>query len=234
MSTTLARRQAAQNKKDSDRAFRARQRAELKQLRAQIKDARAARGHRLKAVTEQCRAARRAITERAKRARVRLSESIRRTRSNARGLCLVARGEARTQTIDRIDRAIRALEEERALQSTLRIWGKGKSSSSSSSSRGRARATERRAESDDEVRANIDDPALHVVWEAVKHRIKPKGRSSRTEVFAEWVGEHKAEVFRIMEADAERHLVELVRKERQLAKVIARPQRRAASGDVPF
>lgn len=58
----------------------------------------------------------------------------------------------------------------------------------------RSSASERRAESDDAVRANLP-PELHPTFERVKQTIKPAPRMSRTETFLQWVHEHPAEVF---------------------------------------
>lgn len=136
--------------------------------------------------------------------------------------------------LEHIDQAVRRLNEEQAEQRRLRIWA-GKAPPAGTPT-GRGRSQERRTESDDEVLANIDDPALHVVWEHVKAKIRPKGRSSRTEVFAEWVAEHSAEVYEIIEADAVRHLEQLERQERQLAKALGRKRYREPEGleAVPF
>ena len=74
------------------------------------------------------------------------------------------------------------------------------------------------------------------VWEKVKARIKPRGRTSRTEVFAEWVAENASDVYAIQEADAEKRLHELERQEFLLSKALkrARYERPAGLEAVPF
>lgn len=215
--TALARRQRAQTKREAEAELGRRARAKLKALRADVAAARKLRTVRLREVGANCRAQRKLISERAKRARARLNASIARTRERAKGVCSASRGDAIATTLERIERAAKALEGELREQSTLRIWAKpARSSSSSSSSSGRGRR-ERAEESDDAVASNIDDPGLRIVWAAVKHRIKAGRHRSRTEAFFEWAAEHPAQVYEIQEADAVRHLAELERQERQLA-----------------
>jgi|SRR3990172_312214 len=219
--SALARRQLNQTKKELERDQRKAARAKLQALRAEIRSARQRRREKLRAVGTSCRTARTVISERAKKARARLSDSIKRTRDKARSLCSSARGSARLETLLDIDKAIGKLQEEQAEQARLRAWTdrrKPKGAVVRS-------AREVRSESDDEVLANLDDPGLQVVWEKVKHRIKPGRHRSRTEAFAEWAAEHVSDVYRIQEADAEAHLLKLERDERRLAGALAKPGR---------
>lgn len=62
----------------------------------------------------------------------------------------------------------------------------------------RTSASERRAESDDEVRQNID-PSLWPLWRSVKRRIKASPRKSRTEAFLEYVEAHPSEAHEAIE-----------------------------------
>ncbi len=82
----------------------------------------------------------------------------------------------------------------------------------------RGKRKERQQESDCEVEANIDDPALRVVWEHVKHKIKATPRQSRTESFYQWVHDHSADVYALQEADAERALHQLEEEERRMTR----------------
>lgn len=233
MTTKLAARQLRQTRAELERAARKQASEKLRALRGALKTARAERRERLKSVTSTCRAARTQIAHRAKQARARLNASIKRTREQARNVCGVARGTAKRETLAKLDTALGALDRERAEQRSLRIWLEP-SRASSPSKGGRAR--EQRAESDDEVAANIDDPGLRIVWEKVKARIKPRARTSRTEVFAEWVAEHAADVYAIQEADAERALHELERQEVLLSKALKRARYTEPPGlsAVPF
>lgn len=73
----------------------------------------------------------------------------------------------------------------------------------------RRTGAESRAESDDEVRRNIE-PELRAVWRRVKKTIHGSARLSRTEAFREWCGRNPAEVERIQWEDAERDVDRLV------------------------
>lgn len=221
MAKQLAARQLAQTRLDMERDLKRRDREKLRTLRESIRAAKRSRRTKLREVSTQCREARRRNMERAKRARERLRESIRRTRERARDLCSVSRGEAFANTLHEIEKAVGALEEERALQRQLAVWTKPTSCALPRSSKAR----ERRQESDCEVAANIDEPGLRVVWEHVKQKIKPGPRRSRTEAFLEWAQEHPGEVYAIQEADAERALVELEREERRMARELKKAGR---------
>lgn len=104
-----------------------------------------------------------------------------------------------------------ALELERAEQQRLKIWAGRKKGA-------RVSKVERANESDDMVAAEIDDPGLRIVWEKVKHRIKPGPRKSRAEAFFEWAAENTADVYRIQEADAYEQLERLEREEARLRR----------------
>lgn len=221
MPQTLAQRQLAQTKKESDATIRKRAREKLRRLRDGIRAAKKARAVKLKDVGANCRTARTTISARAKQARARLNDSIKRTREKARTLCSTARGDARIETLSQIDHAVGLLQEELTEQRRLSAWTRKpakKGGAERSSSR-----LERRGESDDEVAANIDDPGLRIVWEHVRHKIKGGKHRSRTEAFAEWAAEHVAQVYAIQEADAERHLQEMERAERKLAGALRKP-----------
>lgn len=237
-SAALARRQLAQTRRENERDLRKRARDRLRQLRQLVREAKQQRRARLRQVTVNCRAARTAITRRAKAARERLRRSIERTRLKARDVCTAARGEAQAQTLELLDRALGALEAERIEQHRNRLWAKPASAMlgrgrGAGAGGGRAQARERGQESDSEVEANIDDPAMLLVWRAVKHRIKPSKRRSRTEAFFEWAAEHSGDVYAIQEADAVRHLEQLEQQERQLARALKKKGRKALD-DVPF
>lgn len=223
MTRNLAARQLAQTRREMERDLKRRDREKLKTLRESIQAAKRSRNAKLREVGAQCRDARRKNMERAKRARERLRASIQRTRERARGLCTVSRGEAYATTLREIERAVGALEEERALQRQLAVWTKP-TKCALPSGRG-AKARERREESDCEVAANIDDPGLRVVWEHVKAKIKGGPRRSRTEAFLEWAHDHPGDVYAVQEADAERALVELEQEERRLAREVKKAGR---------
>lgn len=233
MTRTLAQRQLAQTRKENERDLRRRARDRLRTLRQALREAKLQRRARLRQVTLNCRAARQAITRRAKQARERLRRSVERTRARARDVCSAARGEAHRDALAAIDGRLAELEAERAEQRRLRVWAKPAGRATPAP---RSRTRERQLESDEEVEANLDDPALRVVWRAVKHRIKPGKHRSRTEAFVEWAAEHAGDVYAIQEADAERHLLELEKQERQLARALKKGGRALEDLDdeVPF
>jgi hypothetical protein len=217
----LVQKQKKATRAELERDQRKKAQAKLRALRANIREAKQRKRVRLKEVTSNCREAQRVISARAKSARARLSASIQRTRAKARTVCDVTRTDVRRAALAVIGEAIRDLETERAEQHQLRAWTRPQEKKSDARTSAR-RARELQQESDDEVRNNLEDPGLLIVWEAVKHKIKARGRTSRTEAFAEWLAEHPGEAYEIQEADAVRALEELERQERQLAKALGR------------
>lgn len=229
--SALAKKQLAQTRAEMERDLRKRAMQRLAALRSELKTARAQKRARLKQVGCECRHARKRISARAKAARARLNASIARTREQAKNLCTASKGQARHETLQKIESAMTALDTERATQRQLAAWTRPTTSTKQSKAR-----AESRSESDDEVRNNLEEPGLLIVWDAVKHKIKGRGRTSRTEAFAEWVAEHPSEVYEIQEADAHRQILALEREERLLSKALKRTRYREPAGlaAVPF
>jgi hypothetical protein len=230
----LAKRQKAQTARETDAELGRRARAKLAALRADLKAAKAGRVVKLREVGTNCRVQRKAVSARAKAARARLNASIARTRQRAQSMCSSARGEAYSTTLDAIERTARELQTELGEQRRMRIWATPQKKGPAI--RG-TRGKERAGEADDAVAAEIDDPGLRIVWEAVKHKIKPSGRRSRAEAFFEWAAEHTAQVYEIQERDAVRAIERLEREERQLAGALrkgGRSLRHAMLEAVPF
>ena len=226
---SLVRRQLEQTRKELEREQRSAARERLQGLRSELKAARERRRERMKAVGSDCRSARKRISDRARAARERLNAAIARSRENAKQSCNTVRGEVQSEALAELGRALGALDLERGLQRQLAAWTRPATSTTST-------AREKRSESDDEVRANIEDSAMLAVWERVKGRIKGRGRTSRTEAFAEWIASHSAEVYEIQNAELEREIAELEREERALVTSLKKRQPRAprALAAVPF
>lgn len=218
--SNVVRKQLAETRAQLERDLIRRDREKLRVLREQVREAKRARQVKKRAVSADCRNARKHFNARAKKARERLNASIRRTREQARSVCELARGEVQREGLQHIEKAIGALEGERAVQRQLKAWTRPKVCPTRP-----GRARELRSESDCEVQANIDEPGLRVVWEAVKQRIKAGKRRSRTEAFYEWVAEHPAEVYEIQERDAERAIDALEREERRMAAQVKKATR---------
>jgi len=217
--------QLKRTRTERDQADRKRAQSELVGLRKQIRNAKATRSTKLREVKLCCRKARERNRTRAKQARERLQRSIVNTREKARTICELAKGEAQRSSLRDIDKAVEALNAERTTQRQLLVWTKPK--------RKEATRAERRGESDDEVRNNIDDVGLRIVFDAVRSKIKGSPRRTRTEAFFEWAAEHPAIVYELQEAEAIKELQKLEAEERRIAKALKkrRVTQRAA---VPF
>ncbi len=135
------------------------------------------------------------------------------------------------------DAALREWDEERRYQAQLRRAESGFKRKTAAAERRTAK--ERRAESDDEVRANIPVELVRV-FERVRRSIRGTPRMSRTEAFLHWVDENPDEVYAIQEAQAEKAfrklLAEQTRLERARAPELRRAVRRAETAleAVPF
>nr|QRN75783.1 Hypothetical protein MSR10575_88700 [Sandaracinus sp.] len=98
-------------------------------------------------------------------------------------------------------------------------------------SKSRATASERRRESDDEVRNNIS-PEFVPVFDAVRGRIRDSERRSRTEAFLEWVHDHSADVDEILNRQLTEDLRRLEREERVLVRQFQRKRGSAKAAKV--
>lgn len=222
-------RQRTELRKQLEKDFRARQRAELAGLRQQLRNARTRRAELRRSVVGRCRDERRALKERAKAAREALRQAVRDARASARTACDNAKAAGKQRALKEIDDALAALHRERAEQLRLRIWTGGKAAKG-----GPKKAREQRAESDDEVLANLDDYMLRAAWQRVKGKIKAGRRSTRTEAFLQWAHDHPQRVYELSEGALEDSIAELVRDEERQRKALARPVPRAVLEAVPF
>lgn len=93
----------------------------------------------------------------------------------------------------------------------------------------RTTSGERRQESDDEVRSNLD-PEMVGVFDAVRKHVKGTPRKSRTEAFLQWSEENPGEVYDLLQHDADRYLAQLLAEQERTSREL----RRASVAGVPF
>lgn len=217
-------------------------RKRLAALRKGLEKAREAKRAALDAARETCAANRRAVSESAKARRAELNAQIAAEREAARGSCQAGRADARVKGRLTEEKAREELKAERATARTERIYRQPpKLKAGGSRGAGARRAAELRAESDSEVRANLE-PALLPVWEKFKRHIRPTGRATRTEAFLQFLHDNPHVVWEVQEADAARELRRLEREEREHRRATAHPRRykrspeelAASLADVPF
>ena len=200
--------------KELARDNRRKAREKLAELRVSLRAAREARKGSIRRAKERCRTERLAARERARALRLRglaeLREAARLERQTAREACTVSKSAARKK--DDVERRRAELAAEAKYQADLRRIER----SSASRRREHRHATyiERRAESDDEVRANI--PAdLVGLFERVRRSIKASPRMSRTEAFLQYAEEHPEELLDGIEDKTEALIRELQERERK-------------------
>ena len=215
-------------------------RAKLRELRAQLREARAAHRTAIANARAWCMAhrieARTRIKQRRNRLRLELRSVAGEERAAARAACDRERAAA-SEALTKRERARASLEAERKYRRELkRIERANKTRKREFVQRS---AREKRAESDDEVRANIP-PELVPAFERVKRGIKATPRQSRTEAFLHYVHENPRIALEALEDRTEAAIAELEARERAGRRTVRRvaPRREleafAATGEVPF
>ncbi len=186
-------------RREIEKARRVAFKARLLELRELIKQARVAREEAIKAVRSDCAL---------KRVELRQSCQSRATLAKVRGGSEVAQRRSKLLEEKGFEHKMRAAERPRTLRSTT---------------------GERRQESDDEVRSNLQ-PDMVPVFNAVRKHIKGGPRKSRTEAFMQWAEENPGEVYEAMQHDADKYLAQLLAEEARTTREL---RRRSVAG-VPF
>lgn len=223
-------------KRDIERDLRAKAKAKLATLREQVRAARMARKSAVAAVVTRCRTDRQAVREQARMEWLltleRLRSALHAERQAAREACAMRKDEAKRATADAIEQARGELEAERKYQEDLKRIEHGNRRRHREAHR--SSASERRSESDDEVRVNI--PAeLVSLFERVKRGIKGSPRESRTEAFLHYAEEHPAEVLEALDDKTDALVRDLERQEREARRHASRRRYTAAElAAVPF
>lgn len=188
----------------------------LASIRDQIRAIRNRRTELAGRVRAQCKTARVRTKERIAARRRQGLEELRRElaemKQAERNRCALRRQRVKFETLSAVERKRHELDEERRSQAFVRRVESHKKKTEK-----KRTATERRQESDDEVRSNID-AELVPIWEAVRRKVRAVPGRSRTESFVHWVEENPDEVWRLREKDAEHRLAALLREEQRAAK----------------
>lgn len=196
-----------QLRREIEKARKEQFKARLLELRELIAQARVARREAIAAVKSDCAL---------KRVELRQSCQTRAAVAKASGASEVARRRTKLLEERGFEQKMRAHERPRALRST---------------------SGERRQESDDEVRSNLQ-PEMVAVFDAVRKHIKGTARKSRTEAFLQWAEENPDEVFALLQHDADRYLTQLLAEQAALQQVqrggSSRRRGALALSDVPF
>jgi hypothetical protein len=229
MTPAQGRKQRRALMRDIAREHRREAREKLVSLRTQIRDAKALRRSAIAQAKERCRTERIAARARARamkeRALEELREALRRERQLARDTCTASLAEARGIK-DTVLRARTELQAESAYRRDLRRIERANRAGRLEVRR--PRGSERRGESDDEVRGNVP-PELVGLWERVKGRIRGTDRMTRTEAFLQYAHDHPNEVLEVLEDRTEALIRDLEAKERAAAKALRGRRQRASS-----
>lgn len=203
ISPARARRERGALLRSIDREIRAKNRARLLALRGEVRAARAAQQSAIAASRTRCAAKRELPTQRQviawqREMKASASKSCRESKDAARRLGDArARAGAIARAEHKEQRELRAIE--RSVARKLK-------------SRPGLRRAVARAESDDEVRANIP-PELVLLFERVKRSIKASDRMSRTDAFLHYAYEHPDEELAATEDKTDDVIRELERRQ---------------------
>jgi hypothetical protein len=222
--------------REIERDHRKRARAKVTGLREQLRTARLTRKNVLVEATSRCRSERVAVRDRTRIERLRALDELRKAlhaeRQAARDACALRREDARKATSDAVQRARGELDAERKYQDDLRRIERGNHERHVAARR--ASGSERRSESDDEVRVNLPDE-LVALFERVKHGIKGSARESRTEAFLRYAEQHPDEALSAIDDKTDAVIRDLERQERDAARYARRRHYTPTQlADVPF
>lgn len=171
----------AQLRREIQKAHREKFRVRLVELRGLIASARQAKKDAIKSVQLECAA---------NRIKAREACALRALEARQQGAAEVQRRRAKLKGERRFEKQMEGVERPRKLRST---------------------STQRRQESDDEVRRNLEPPMVPV-FDHVRKHIKAGPRTTRTEAFLQWAEENPAEVFELMQHDADRYLAQQLKR----------------------
>jgi hypothetical protein len=201
--------------RDIERAARAKAKAELTELRAQLKAAFAAKKGKAGEALRACRAGRKAQKARAKARRAELLAKLAAETLQEKHAALLAceSGIASARSLATHHASARAkLEAERRFRAEMRrIEAQNRERKRELTPKRVARDLQ--TESDDEVRQNIP-PELVPLFERVKRSIKGTGYHSRSEAFLHYAEENPSEVFAGIEDETDRLIREIEARER--------------------
>jgi hypothetical protein len=169
--------------------------------------------------------AREAVKRRKAEARAALARELKEFRQAERNRCAARKFKVNLATETALQRVAREKRELRDIQRRERGEAAIKKRHERSTRR------ERRQESDDEVRGNLE-PELVPIFDRVKRSIRDVPGKSRTEAFLEWVHDNPEHVAQIRdeggEAETKRLVRELQKAEREKQKAIERAEKEGA------
>jgi len=199
-SLTQAKAERAGLMRDIEREQRAHARANLRILRDELRQARAAKKGAMGLARARCVAERKRLRamlkERRERLLAQLREATAREKLAAREACDKGIGEAR-ELVDRAARKRAELAHERAYRKQMRLIERHAREREAHVKRRRSRK-EAASESDQEVEGNVSSE-LVPLWRRVKAQIRGGPRMSRTEAFLQYAHDNPAEVLSALE-----------------------------------
>lgn len=170
--------------------------AAKKEKKARIKTCRATADEQLKVLRKKQKAARVAMRKYLKKMEREFQKGVK-----------VCRAEISANVLDKVETISRQIEAENA--EIMRLRREADALVSPARRAGGRRAAEKRSESEDEVRRNLDDPFMRELWEKKKAKIRGSKYRTRTEAFIEYVKDHPEEIERLrfrQEREAEKAL----------------------------
>ena len=207
-------------------------RAELDDLREDVRIAKARRKAARAMQSERCRImrgkARKAIKAERAKLRAELKREADKLRADIRERCRVRRARITASGKTATAKAKARLDERRRYHRLIEGAGKRETKA-----KDRATRTERRQESDDAVARNLPEE-LRDVFRQVRRYIKGGPRKTRTESFYEWAQENPGEVLERQGDAAELEAARLIREHEKAERKAHRAAERRRLAAVPF
>lgn len=211
----------------------------LEQLRTQIAGIHRRRRELVERVRAQCKRARARVKDRIveRRAEVKaaLEREINEMRQAERNRCALRKARVRVESESARDRVRREARQRSRDELAARRIERHRARELA-----KHRRAERSKESDDDVRANIDDEFVPI-FNVVKARVRARPGMSRTEAFLHWLEDNPSEVWALREDLAEKKLRALIREEQEAARALRKvggrvsaKKRRDALEPAPF
>lgn len=225
-----AKARAAELERGAQRDWRERLKKRIREIRAQVSAVRRAEKLALFQVKDQCRRSRARARARVRARRAEVMALLRaeaaQLMGEARRACEGRKAKVRKRSakaMAELEKQAKAVAMELAADKLYREFQRG--GPAPSTARRKSGRTERRQESDDEVRRNLE-PALVPIFDAVRRSIHGTSRRSRTEDFLHWAEENPDDVLTIRAELGDRafqkELKAHLEQEKQIARLLKR------------
>lgn len=196
-------------KKELQAEIRRHKKEVLPKLREALKAAKREKKKRVRACRDQAARGLAELRKKQKQARAKLAVHLRKLdKQFEAGLNLCIREES-ARALDKVEDVTRKIAEER--EEIMRLRRLADAAVSPVRRAAGRRAAEKRMESEDEVRRNLETPALRELWELKKAKVRGSKYRTRTEAFLDWVHDHPEALEELQHKAERKHEAEIAK-----------------------